>query len=81
MNYSESLFDDILSIPVPEGWMCAVRAAEEEPTKCLQLDHLSNNAHITVKVDVAQTYAAICGLEESEEFSSPDILDLFSSGA
>lgn len=81
MDRSESLFDKISSVPVPEGWICALRPADEEPTKCLQLDHLSHSAHITVKVDVAQAYAAICGIEDSEGSSSTDILNLLPESA
>lgn len=80
MDYSESLFADISSVPAPEGWISTVCAAESGFAKYLQLDYLPGSAHITVKLDVAQTYAAVCGLTNSKEYSSTDILNLFSNG-
>ncbi|NHM13732.1 hypothetical protein [Xiamenia xianingshaonis] len=81
MNYSDSLLADISNISAPEGWSSMVCGAERGLLKYLQLDYPPGNAHITVKLDVAQTYATICGLNNTEIRSSSAILELFSSGA
>lgn len=81
MNYSDGLLVDISNIPAPEGWSGMVRAAEGESAGYLQLDYPPGNAHITVKVDAAQTYAAICGLTKAEKHRSAAILNSLRSGA
>lgn len=81
MGYSDDLFVDIYKIPAPEGWSKMECVDEGGSARYLQLDNLPENAHITVKTDVAQVYAAICGLAITEKRSSIEIVNSFRNGA